>query len=245
MIKAGVGLGVIAFAVLFGATMSVTAQPHQPVVKKQAKKLSAAQLASLSGALTEMGAAREPSQLDAQSRALMDRAIAALADGKQEAALQSFGELVKGKKLAEARNLARYVVLRSYAADPVIPGLAAQAHRLSAQRGALATHTKKLDALLAKSKAEKTRHRVPILTLQPTGPKAYSVKEVDIEVTREDVLAAIASAKTRATELSQLSNELNQNLQNATQEYEKSFALISGVLRAFTETARSVVQNVK
>lgn len=253
MLKGGIKFGVIVFALMFGATASVTAQPHKPhtppkgVVKKQvtAKKLSAAQLAAVSGALTEMGSARKPSQLDAQSRALLDRAIAALADGKQEAALQSFGELVKGKKLGEAQNLARYVVLRSYATDPVIPGLAAQAHRLSAQRGALAAHRKKLEALLTKSQVKAARHRVPILTLQPTGPAAFSVREVDLEITRDDVVAAITSAKARESELTDGYDTLTRKLQSATDDLVREMLTFSAIVKAFLDTAKGAIQNVK
>lgn len=212
---------------------------------RAASDQAAKQLAATKSALAALGAARHPGKLDGKSRLLFDQALRALAEGKHEAAQQSLGELLRGRKHAEARNLGRYLLLRSYHGDALVSSLAGRAHRTSAQRAALNAHHKTLLQLRAKTKAEPTLLVVPILKLLPTGPDAFSKREVELEVTRDDVEAALAHAKERQEQLAQADEVLLLDLQSALAENGAVLQLATRLLKAFDETAASVTRNVR
>lgn len=212
---------------------------------KAASAQAAKQLAATKSALAALGSARHPGKLDGKSRLLFDQALRALAEGKHEAAQQSLGELLRGRSHAEARNLGRYLLLRSYQGDALISSLAGRAHRTSAQRAALNAHHKALLQLRAKTKAEPTLLVVPILKLLPTGPDAFSKREVELEVAREDVEAAITHAKERLEQLARADEVLLLDLQSALAEKSAPLQLATRLLKAFDETAASVTRNVR
>lgn len=212
---------------------------------KAASAQAAKQLAATKSALAALGSARHPGKLDGKSRLLFDQALRALAEGKHEAAQQSLGELLRGRSHAEARNLGRYLLLRSYHGDALISSLAGRAHRTSAQRAALNAHHKALLQLRAKTKAEPTLLVVPILKLLPTGPDAFSKREVELEVTRDDVEAAVAHAKERLEQLARADEVLLLDLQSALAENGALLQLATRLLKAFDETAASVTRNVR
>lgn len=212
---------------------------------KAASAQAAKQLAATKRALAALGSARHPGKLDGKSRLLFDQALRALAEGKHEAAQQSLGELLRGRSHAEARNLGRYLLLRSYHGDALISSLAGRAHRTSAQRAALNAHHKALLQLRAKTKAEPTLLVVPILKLLPTGPDAFSKREVELEVTRDDVEAAVAHAKERLEQLARADEALLLDLQSALAENGALLQLATRLLKAFDETAASVTRNVR
>ncbi|MBX3125844.1 MAG: hypothetical protein KF718_03980 [Polyangiaceae bacterium] len=216
-----------------------------PSSKAASAQAAKKQLAATKGALAALGSARHPGKLDGRSRLLFDQALRALAEGKHEAAQQSLGELLRGRSHAEARNLGRYLLLRSYHGDALISSLAGRAHRTSAQRAALNAHHKALLQLRAKTKAEPTLLVVPILKLLPTGPDAFSKREVELEVTRDDVEAAVAHAKERLEQLAQADEVLLLDLQSALAEKSAPLQLATRLLKAFDETAASVTRNVR